>query len=389
MLLKQCTTSFLLLGALVSAIPHNGRGIDDSLPGGGKRAIKSSKTVKTTSIKTTKPTTTTTTKTKGTTTTSTKPTSTGEADDIDCSWKTCGQTCKAFGKRDDLLDLALRGVLDADDNDPEGLTYNVTASDELAPPGEDLRLSKRAGNLFQLPAGKSVDGWFADALKKPENHFLLGPTNAELLLDTDPSMTSGGTRGSHYDLANKEIMMIMPGLFGCTAVVIVNHESAWMIHHWDSSFKTDKTHREQLERQKKPITTHEDFRNQVLREYDYLPQWFTEDSLKQTHVIIYTRARTDAPQIQAKEPAYFHGMEYHVPIDPGPVKFRLLNSLRFVTDQVEGMKERILQKLPGVKIHVEPYSPQMRLAININVAGGKLRLFYDNKADNKKAQFAL
>ncbi|KAI8153810.1 hypothetical protein KHU50_010957 [Colletotrichum sp. SAR 10_65] len=311
MFLKQCTTAFLLLGALVSAIPHN-----------------------------------------------------GEADDIDCSWKTCGQTCKAFGKRDDLLDLALRGVLDADDNDPEGLTYNVTASDEIAPPGEGLRLSKRAGNLFQLPAGKSVDGLFADALKKPENHFLLGPTNAELPVDTDPPMTSGGTRGSHYDLANKEITMIMPGLFGCTAVVIVNHESAWMIHHWDSSFKTDKTHREQLERQKKPITTHEDFRNQVLREYDHLPQWFTKDSLKQTHVIIYTRARTDAPQIQAKEPAYFH-------------------------DQVEVMKERILQKLPGVKIHVEPYSPQMRLAINMNVAGGKLGLFYDNKADNKKAQFAL
>ncbi|KAI8285446.1 hypothetical protein K4K59_007247 [Colletotrichum sp. SAR11_240] len=322
MLLKQCTTAFLLLGALVSAIPHNGRGIDDSLPGGGKRAIKSSKTVKTTSIKTTsiKTTTTTTTKARGTTTTSTKPTSTGEADDIDCSWKTCGQTCKAFGKRDDLLDLALRGVLDADDNDPEDLTYNVTASDELTPPGEDLRLSKRVGNLFQLPAGKSVDGLFADALKKPENHFLLGPTNAELPVDTDPPMTSGGTRGSHYDLANKEITMIMPGLFGCTAVVIVNHESAWM--------------------------------------------WFTEDSLNQTHVIIYTRARTDAPQIQAKEPAYFH-------------------------DQVEGVKERILQKLPSVKIHVEPYSPQMRLAINMNVAGGKLGLFYDNKADNKKAQFAL
>ncbi|KAI8281177.1 hypothetical protein K4K56_011878 [Colletotrichum sp. SAR 10_98] len=293
MLLKQCTTAFLLLGALVSAIPPNGRGIDDSLPGGGKRAIKSSKTVKTTSIKTT---TTTTTKARGTTTTSTKPTSTGEADDIDCSWKTCGQTCKPFGKRDDLLDLALRGVLDADDNDPEGLTYNVTASDELAPPGEDLRLSKGAGNLFQLPAGKSVEGLFADALKKPENHFLLGPTNAELPVDTDPPITSGGTRGSHYDLANKEITMIMPGLFGCTAVVIVNHESAWMI--------------------------------------------------------------------QAKESAYFH-------------------------DQAEGMKERILQKLPGVKIHVEPYSPQMRLAINMNVAGGKLGLFHDNKADNKKAQFAL
>ncbi|KAI8180247.1 hypothetical protein K4K52_003950 [Colletotrichum sp. SAR 10_76] len=176
MLLKQCTTAFLLLGALVSAIPHN-----------------------------------------------------GEADDIDCSWKTCDQTCKAFGKRDDLLDLALRGVLDADDNDPEGLTYNVTASDELAPPGEGLRLSKRAGNLFQLPAGKSVDELFADALKKPENHFLLGLTNAELPVDTDPPMTSGGTRGSHYDLANKEITMIMPGLFGCIAVVIVNHESAWMM----------------------------------------------------------------------------------------------------------------------------------------------------------------
>lgn len=53
------------------------------------------------------------------------------------------------------------------------------------------------------------------------------------------------------------------------------------------------------------------------------------------------------------------------------------------------MKERILQKLPGVEIHVEPYSPQMRSAINMNVAGGKLGLFYDKMADNKKAQFAL
>ncbi|KAF6807336.1 hypothetical protein CSOJ01_08221 [Colletotrichum sojae] len=208
---------------------------------------------------------------------------------------------------------------------------------------------------------KSLDNWF-EGLYPGNAVFDIGQPQK------DRPEGLSGTRGYAYGLLDEQLVAIMPGLLGCTAIVIVDRFHAWMSHHWDTEFKTDKTASDPPAGKIEPGSSKE-FEQEVLSVFEDFNCMFDKTARPETQALIYTRSKTgDTPAKLKNEPAFFYG-------------------------QVEVIRKALSDVIPGLSasdIKVVPYyNNDENAASDKTKAAGKLAMFYENDAGGGNAKVTV
>lgn len=143
-----------------------------------------------------------------------------EGDDIRCTPKTCGSLCK-IQRRDEFL-------RDATVPPP---VIDVPAVSDRSP------LNRRA---IDRPQPGQIDKWVSDNWDKAKE-FALGPGlgerwEADQVMPNDPEylgavtkLETSGTRAKISDFRKDAWMIRIPGLMGCTVVVVADSQRAWLV----------------------------------------------------------------------------------------------------------------------------------------------------------------
>ncbi|KAK8104471.1 uncharacterized protein PG998_011504 [Apiospora kogelbergensis] len=235
--------------------------------------------------------------------------------------------------------------------------------------GDDIRctpktpLNRRA---IDRPQPGQIDKWVSDNWDKAKE-FALGPGlgerwEADQVMPNDPEylgavtkLETSGTRAKISDFRKDAWMIRIPGLMGCTVVVVADSQRAWLSHHWDSSFKDYMSLKGNSQL----------FDQEVLKSMDDLSCKFDKKKDSQTQAIIYTRANT--PDKFGKQPAFFG-------------------------DAIEEMRDAISQNILGLNkndVKVVAYVPRAAGSSDKSKAVGKLVLSYSPAASAGKSGFEL
>ncbi|KAK7973554.1 helicase associated domain-containing protein [Apiospora arundinis] len=272
-----------------------------------------------------------------------------DGDNVRCTPKTCGSLCK-IQRRDEFL-------WDATVPPP------VVAVDVPGLSDRGLPLDRRA---IDRPQPGKIDKWVSDNWDKAKE-FSLGPGYSDredidtLQVTSDEyqgavkKVETSGTRAKVTDFKNEPWMIRIPGLLGCTVVVVANSEHVWMSHHWDTSFMDHKARKGKSDL----------FDKEVLNAMDDLSCKFDKKKDGRTQAIIYTK--TNDPGNFSKQPAYFG-------------------------DAIKEMQKAISENIPGLNendVKIVPYVPKPSGASDKSKAVGKLVLSYSPSASAGKRGFEL